>query len=108
MATIHLRLDPRKLENADLDIRYALPDLLALKSNGLISDDGYDYVGNVPFLVLFLKTDDVDRSVELILKTLNSEQVLGNDLLDAVVVAVERDDTKVIVHPMNFVVAFDE
>ena len=45
MPTIALRLDPRELINPDLDIRYALPDLLVERSGGVLSDDGYDYVG---------------------------------------------------------------
>lgn len=55
MIDIAIRLNPQQLANPDLDIRYLLPDLLAQQSGGQIQDDGYDYVGSIPFLVVFLR-----------------------------------------------------
>ena len=52
MPTIYVRLDPRKLDNPDTDLRYALPDLIQEASCGEVKDDGYDYVGDVPYLLL--------------------------------------------------------
>ena len=46
MPKIALRLDPGRLENSDLDIRYALPDLLVERPGGALADGGYDYVGD--------------------------------------------------------------
>jgi hypothetical protein len=45
MTKLVVRLDPRRLDNPDADIRYLIPDMLAERSAGVISDDGYDYVG---------------------------------------------------------------
>ena len=102
MATILVRLDPRKLQNPDSDIRYVLPDLIAEKSCGVIRDDGYDYVGEVPYLLLFLKTEAIDQGMRWILDTLEHETVMGNDLLPAAVVAVERDGQRVVEYPKGF------
>jgi hypothetical protein len=102
MSTIFVRLDPRKLQNPDLDIRYVLPELIAEKSCGVVSDDGYDYVGEIPYLLLFLNSEDMDKGMLCALDTLKRESVLGNDLLQAAVVAVERDGQKVVVYPKNF------
>jgi hypothetical protein len=43
MNSLILTLDPEKLENPDLDLRYAIPDLLKVQSEGNIDDNGYDY-----------------------------------------------------------------
>jgi hypothetical protein len=102
MPTIYVRLDPRKLENPDLDLRYVIPDLIAKQSCGLVTDDGYDYVGDVPFLLLFMKTADAEQGLLWVLTTLENEDVLGNNLLRAAVVAVERDGQKVVEYPKNF------
>jgi hypothetical protein len=91
-----------------LDIRYVLPDLLTLKSSGEITDDGYDYAGNVPYLLLFLRTEDVKRGVLLLLETLENERLFGNDLVEAVVIAVERDGKTAVEYPKDFKRTFPE
>jgi hypothetical protein len=106
MPTIYLRLDPRKLENPDLDLRYVIPDLIAERSCGLVKGDGYDYVGDVPYLLLFLKTTDIEQGLLWVLSTLEHEVVMGNDILRASVVAVERDERKVVEYPKDFQGAF--
>ncbi len=45
MRMIVIRLDPQLLSNPDADLRYRIPELLAQRSEGAITDDGYDYVG---------------------------------------------------------------
>jgi hypothetical protein len=42
-ASILVPLEPGELDNPDLDIRYALPDLIQRHSRGLAKPDGYDY-----------------------------------------------------------------
>mgnify|MGYP001107229275 CR=1 FL=1 len=91
MPTILLRLDPSAFDNPDADIRYMLPDLLAERSGGTISDNGYDYVdlGETTFLVLFLKTADLQPALACVMDVIESVRVLNNDLRLGVVVAVE-------------------
>jgi hypothetical protein len=107
MPSIIVQLDPNKLANPDLDIRYVLPDLLVAKSAGRLIDDGYDYVetpGDGPgnsFMLLFLRTEDVSAALPGVIATLQSERVLGNDL-SAVPVAVEDDQGFRVVHPEHF------
>ena len=43
MKNLVLTLDPEKLQNPDLDLRYVIPDLLSARSDGNIRDNGYDY-----------------------------------------------------------------
>ena len=44
MQTIIVLLNPGKLENPDLDIRYQIPDRIEEVSGGIIQDNGYDYI----------------------------------------------------------------
>jgi hypothetical protein len=103
MAKVILQLDPAKLTNPDLDIRYVLPDLLVERSGGRLTDDGYDYVGDgaLPHLLLFLRTEDVDSAVPTVVEVLKSEHVLENDL-STVPIAVEDGEKFRVVHLPDF------
>jgi hypothetical protein len=107
MHTIVLRLDPARLDNPDLDLRYALPDLLAARSGGVIADDGYDYAGGPPpFLVLYLKAAELDPAVACVRDVVENVRVLNNDLRQGVAVAVRRGDGHDVVYPPGFVGPF--
>jgi hypothetical protein len=102
MATVVVRLDPRRLDTPDADIRYALPDLLAERSGGLVTDDGYDYAGEGSLLVLFLQAAEVEPAVACVLDVVQNVRVLGNDLRPAAVVALARGTEFEVVYPLNF------
>src|SRR5262245_16658771 len=103
VATVVLQLDPARLRNPDLDIRYVLPDLLVERSSGRLTDDGYDYAGegSAACLLLFLRTDDANAAIPNIIEVLGSERVLENDL-SGVPIAVEDGDQFRVVHPPGF------
>jgi len=103
---IVLRLDPRLLANPDADIRYQLPDLLAERSAGAIVDNGYDYVGEPPLLVLFLNVIEVEPAMACILDVVENVRLLDNDLRKAVAVAVERAEGHEVVYPRGFTGSF--
>ncbi len=102
MTTLVVRLDPRRLDNPDADIRYLLPDLLAQRSAGVICDDGYDYVGEAPLLVLFLKVSELEPALACVLDVVENVRVLDNDLRPAAVVAVQREGGHEVVYPLGF------
>lgn len=87
MPGVSLVLDPSKLTNPDLDLRYLLPKLLAERTGGAVEDDGYDY-DDEGRLVIYVTVDDVDRWLPSITAVLEGETLLGNDL-HSVVVRVE-------------------
>jgi hypothetical protein len=91
MQTIILRLDPEKLSNPDLDIRYVLPDLLIEESESVILDDGYDYEdsGNNAML-LHLQTTNLEKALACINDVIANTKVLGNDLNGAVEVILDK------------------
>jgi hypothetical protein len=59
-------------------------------------------VGDVPYLVLFLKTDQAEQGLRWVLDIIEHEIILENDLRRGVVVAVERNGEKVVVYPEDF------
>ena len=46
MQTIIIVLNPKKMENPDLDIRYLLPERIEEITEGMVRDNGYDYLPN--------------------------------------------------------------
>ncbi len=60
MQTIVITLDSRKMENPDLDIRYALPDKLEKITSGRITDNGYDYITDT-ILGIWLATENAEE-----------------------------------------------
>jgi len=101
MPNIAIKLHAERLSNPDLDIRYALPDLLKARSGGVISDDGYDYVGDTNDLVLFLQVSNVEQAIACILEVITNVPVLDNDLRDGAVVAIKRDGKFDVIYPIN-------
>jgi hypothetical protein len=99
MYTIAIKLYAAHLSNPDLDIRYVLPDLLKERSGGIISDDGYDYVGDDNDLVLFLKATDLQRAVACIQDVITTVPVLGNDLRTGATVAVKSGHKYRVIYP---------
>ena len=92
MPTVAIQLDPSRLTNPDLDIRYVLPDQLEEDSASAVSDDCYDYGRTSDRLTLFLRTADLAAAVPIVLGTLENE-ILGNHLLnEGVVVAIAAAD----------------
>lgn len=102
MARIVVRLSPQLLNNPDADIRYRSPDLFVERSEGVMTDDGYDYVGEQPLLVLFLKASDLKPALACVLNVMQNVRVLDNDLRPAAVVAVECEGGHEVVYPQDF------
>ena len=102
MPTIYVRLDPRQLDNPDTDLRYTLAALIREESCGEVKDDGYDYVGDVPYLLLFLTADDLERGLLWVISVREHDTTLGNDFLRAAIVAVERDGATVVEYPRSY------
>lgn len=104
--TIALRINPQLLENPDADVRYLLPDLIVERSGDTVTEDGYDYVGTEPFLVVYFKTIELQSALACILDVVKNECVLGNNLKDYTVVAVDQGGSHDVVYPKSFVGPF--
>lgn len=105
--TIATGIDPQRLDNPDADIRYKLPDILVEQSAGLIVDDGYDYVGSQPLLVMFLKCTDLQKAISCVLHVIQHVRPFGNDLRPATTIAILRDGECKVIFPAGFSGGFD-
>lgn len=92
MQTIIIVLDSKKMNNPDLDIRYVLPNRIEEYSNGLIRDNGYDYISNNE-LGLWLETDDAKNNVEKIIQLITTEIILDNDLSKIADIFISEDES---------------
>jgi hypothetical protein len=106
-SSILIRLEPEDLDNPDLDIRYTLPDLIAERSHGLVTPDGYDYAREdrepgCSALVLYLWTEELKPALDCVLAVIQNEQVLGNDLRKGTTVAVATLQGDRVVYPPGF------
>ncbi len=97
MPTIVIRLDPARLANPDLDLRYLLPDLAVERSGGMLGDEGYDYEETPgapddasPALLIFLGASDPGAGIRHVLELLEGTRLLGNDLRDGTRVGVSE------------------
>ena len=63
MPSIALRLHPDQLANPSTDLNGVLPGWISERSSGLLSDDGWGYVGELPYMVVFFHTPDLETGL---------------------------------------------
>lgn len=79
METIIIKLDSKKMENPDLDIRYLLPEMIEECTDEKIVDNGYDYITGDE-LGLWLETENAEEMVGFVVELIKTKKVLDNDL----------------------------
>lgn len=92
MQTIVIKLYPEKLQNADLDLRYAIPDRIAEISNGTIQDNGYDYLENNA-LGIWLAAESAQAAVPLLVTLFREEPMRGNDLSQSAEIYISEQES---------------
>ena len=93
MAQIKFELDPAKMANPDLDIRYRLPDQLAALPESTMTDNGYAYSDDEPpMLVVFVRSEMPDADVKRAIRFLAANTLLENSILDAATISISDDD----------------
>ena len=103
MQTIIIVLNPGKLENPDLDLRYDIPDRIEEVSNGAIQDNGYDYIDAEegqpgPLMGIWLRTESAGENWPVIVKLFQEERFQGNDLSLSAEILISENDTEDIEH----------
>ena len=98
METIIVLLNPGKMGNPDLDLRYEIPDRLEEAVSGRIQDNGYDYVDAAegepgPLLGIWLKTESAEENWPLVEKLFREETFKGNDLSKSAEIYISKEDT---------------
>jgi hypothetical protein len=89
MPTILIQIDPERLVDPDLDLRYEIPDLLIARAPDLFGDAGYDY-SNSDHMQIFLSTKDLARALQFVLALLDRDRLHSNDLASASTVATSE------------------
>ncbi len=79
MALIVIEVDPEQLSDPDLDVRFALPELLEAASAGSVTGAG-DGVDEDERVHIYLDTADLVAGVRLITQILQSRLLEGEDL----------------------------
>lgn len=99
---VYLRIHPERLTNPDLDLAHELPREIRKRAGDLLLSHGFGYARNYsgqrPLLVSLRMADD-PAALGCVLDVVRNAQVLGNDLSQAVVVAVEREAGDDVVYP---------
>lgn len=91
METIIIKLDSRKLENPDLDIRYLLPDAIEKYTDNKVGDNGYDYITDME-LGIWLETEDAKANLSSIIRLLKEKKFCGNDLSGTAEIYISSDE----------------
>ncbi len=99
METIIIVLNPGKMENPDLDLRYTIPDRIEEVTEKAVEDNGYDYIDGEegqpgPLLGIWLKTESAAEQWPVIVRLFGEETFAGNHLLEAAEIYISPNDTE--------------
>lgn len=99
MQTIVIVLDPGKLENPDLDLRYCIPERVEEVSDGAIQDNGYDYIDTEegqpgPLMGIWLKTESAGENWPIIKQLFQEEKFKENDLSVSAEIFISENDAE--------------
>ncbi len=99
METIVIALNPGKLSNPDLDLRYRIPDRIEEETENAVQDNGYDYIDTEsgqpgPLLGIWLKTESAEEYWPVIARLFQKELFEGNDLSKAAEIFISKNDTE--------------
>ena len=70
MQSLVIRIDPKLLTNADLDLRYEIPDRLSRLSEKTIKDAGYDFEPGTDAMHIYLSVEDANAAIPLVIRLL--------------------------------------
>lgn len=93
METIILKLNPNVLTNPDLDLCYVVPEEIESLSNGLIMDNGYDYLEEINNTIgIWMKAECAKESYLDIIEILKKHLFLENDLSKSCEIYISESD----------------
>ena len=103
MGEIAIKLNPKKLSNPDLDMRYSIPDRIEELSKGRIESIGYDYLEeDVNFIVIYLSSSSPETDVKEIIDILGKEQFCENWVLESAIIGIKTENEFRVVFPVDY------
>ncbi len=101
MQTIIILLEPAKLVNPDLDLRYKIPDSIEEVTDGRIQDNGYDYIDSSldsengrDLLGIWLKTENAAQDYKDIVELFQKKKFLKNNLSESAEIYISENETE--------------
>lgn len=99
MQTIIIVLNPGKLVNPVTDLCYSVADHIEKSTNGMIQDNGYDYINCEegtpgPLMAIWLKTEKARENWPLITRIFQVVKFSGNDLSLSAKIYISENDTE--------------
>ena len=79
---ISITINPGKLNNPDLDLRYDIPDKASELSNGDLEDNGYDYDDNNDLIIFMISSGLDETTIRSILKSVFDHYLLESEALN--------------------------
>jgi hypothetical protein len=104
MPSVLIRLDPRRMENPDTDLRYVIPNRLAELSNGILTDSGFDYEEGTDAMLIYLSTENLNAALPFVIELLEKEMIHDNRLADSATVGTSPLDE--VERPADFAVVY--
>lgn len=94
MNQLIVSVDPSRMENPDLDIRYDLFDFLDELFPDMLKDGGYDYAGTQPLLLIFIEIrhESPRPQLDSLLDAIQSYQRYGTDFKNAIQIFIDSVD----------------
>lgn len=99
MQTIIVLLNPGKLQNPDMDLRYCVPDRIEDAAKALIKGSGYDFLDAEdgepgPLLAIWLETANAAENWLLIKELFQREEFKGNDLSQSAQIYISENEVE--------------
>ena len=99
MGSIAIVLNPEKLKNPDLDLRYILPDTISELTKGEITDDGYDYLDDkANSLVIFMKSINPRKDINTVISILKNNSFIDNNLCGVAKLYISKSNDETNLH----------
>ncbi len=93
MQTVIVKLNPKKLSNPDLDLRYDIPAELEKATDNAISDNGYDYLDDGSIGV-WLMCENAEESYPQVIELFRKKKFKNNDLSQSAEVYISENDSE--------------
>lgn len=84
-------------------MRYLIPAKIEELTNKEVTDDGYDYLDDKESsMLIFLQCKNPEVDVVKVLDIIRKVDFLGNRILDAGIVAINKGDGYEVIHPDGY------
>ncbi|MCL2638910.1 MAG: hypothetical protein FWD48_11155 [Oscillospiraceae bacterium] len=101
MGSIVIKLNPEKLTNPDLDLRYVVPDTISELTQGKIINEGFDYLDDeCSTMVILLSSSNPREDVVTVAEIIKNNSFMDNQLNEAAeILFSDKPDDELFANP---------